>query len=177
MTRLKTGLKLLALGPLLLTASLFAVNCGGGNATNDSACSACSGCGGCGCGGGKIDGALVTQPEGFKPNAGDLDDAALLARGKELWKDDSIGKKGITCISCHPNATANFKSGFAEDYPHHVVMAEQKSGIKKLSAAEMVQFCMLAPMQGDTLKWESVDLAALTRAVIERQKEYREATK
>jgi hypothetical protein len=38
---------------------------------------------------------------------------------------------------------------FAEPYPHRVTMVEQMSGVPQVSAAEMVQFCMLQPMQAE----------------------------
>jgi len=54
---------------------------------------------------------------------------------------------------------------FAEPYPHRVMMVEQMSSVPQVSAAEMVQFCMLQPMQAEPFPWSSPKLAALAAFV------------
>jgi hypothetical protein len=53
-------------------------------------------------------------------------------------------------------------------------MVKQQSGASEVSAAEMVQFCMLQPMQAETFDWndkqEARKLAALAAYVEQVQK-------
>lgn len=179
MTGLLRGVRLTTLMLFALAAGLFGlVACSGGNAPgNSSVCG--GGCGGgCGgCGGGEVDAGKVTEPAGWKPNVAGMDDAALLQKGLELWKDKSLSKAGNTsCETCHGSATALFKESFAKPFPHEVEMAKQKSGKASVSAAEMVQFCMVVPMGAERLNWDDARLAALARAVTEKQQEYKQAT-
>jgi cytochrome c len=90
--------------------------------------------------------------------------AALLARGEKLWSDSSLSSNGAACATCHQGG-AQFQASFAQPYPHPVAMVKQMSGVPAVNAAEMVQFCMLQPMQAEPLPWGSVELAALTAYV------------
>jgi hypothetical protein len=56
-------------------------------------------------------------------------------------------------------------ASFAEPYPHTVAMAKERAGLEKVNAAEMVQLCMVIPMQAQPLDWNSVELAALSEYV------------
>ncbi|MBL1417091.1 MAG: hypothetical protein COB27_009460, partial [Moritella sp.] len=51
---------------------------------------------------------------------------------------------------------------FKQPYPHLVAMAEDMSGLTSIDAEQMVQFCMLQPMQAEMFAWDSKELAALT---------------
>jgi hypothetical protein len=44
-------------------------------------------------------------------------------------------------------------------------MPLQQAGVDSVNAAEMVQFCMLVPMQAEPLAWNSSELASLTAYV------------
>jgi hypothetical protein len=48
-------------------------------------------------------------------------------------------------------------------------MAKSKAGLEQVNAAEMVQLCMVVPMQAEPLDWQSEELAALT-AYVEQQR-------
>lgn len=85
----------------------------------------------------------------------------LLSYGEQLWKDPRIGNSGLACETCHTGGAA-FNPSFKQPYPHHVVMVEEQSGIMSVTAEQMVQFCMLKPMQADIFAWDSKELAALT---------------
>ena len=54
-------------------------------------------------------------------------------------------------------------------YPHRVAMAEQRAGVKEVTADEMVQFCMIVPMQAKPLGWSSRELAALSAYTVALQ--------
>jgi hypothetical protein len=68
---------------------------------------------------------------------------------------------------------ASLNPSFAEPYPHRVAMPSQMAGVGKISADEMVQFCLLVPMQSKTLPWNSTQLAALTAYTHELQKGFK----
>jgi hypothetical protein len=44
-------------------------------------------------------------------------------------------------------------------------MAKQRAGLDEVTAAEMVQLCMVIPMGAQPLVWNSVELAALAAYV------------
>ncbi len=92
--------------------------------------------------------------------------AQLVARGGELWDDMSLsGSGGVACSSCHVNNYGQMQASFAEPYPHQVAMAKQRAGLDEVTAAEMVQLCMVIPMGAQPLVWNSVELAALAAYV------------
>ena len=98
-------------------------------------------------------------------------DPALVTRGKRLWNDPSLGNSGLSCSSCHAG-NASLNPGFAKPYPHPVQMPKQMAGVEQVHADEMVQFCMVVPMQAKPLPWGSRDLAALTAYTLEVQKSF-----
>jgi cytochrome c len=54
---------------------------------------------------------------------------------------------------------------FARPYPHRVAMPHEQAGVDQVNAAEMVNFCMIVPMNDEPLPWDSIELAALTAYV------------
>lgn len=124
------------------------------------------------CGGGRVDPKLVMQPAGTSLYPGDR--LQLLAEGERLWNDKKLGNSGLACGICHAN-NGNLNKSFLKPYPHHVAMADQRAGLKQVNAAEMVQFCMIVPMQGKPLDWSSRELAALTAYTEEVQKKFKVA--
>ncbi len=153
--------------------------CGGSAAANPcgNPCGAnpCGGnpCGGNPCGGGGgIPVAKITQPAGTTLNTGGLNEADLLAKGEKLWNDKSLSGSGsLACATCHKNMMM-FNPTFKAGYPHAVNMVKAKAGKDGVNAAEMVQFCMLAPMKSKVFAWDSVDLAALAAKVTQEQKAF-----
>jgi cytochrome c len=107
---------------------------------------------------GSVDATLVTRPAGSTAFQGDR--AELVVAGEALWNDDSLGEAGVSCSSCHVGG-AQFKDTFKEPYPHRVAMADNMSGLASIDAEQMVQFCMIVPMKGEPLAWDSRELAAL----------------
>ncbi len=110
------------------------------------------------CGGGKVDAKMVQRPAGSSMYPGDK--MQLVAEGKRLWQDKSLGTSGLACGTCHVK-NGNFNKTFLKPYPHYAAMPHQQAGIKQVSADEMVQFCMIVPMAGKPLDWGSRELAAL----------------
>ena len=169
------ALRRLWLMPVAAMASVAA--CGGGNAASqdDAAANPCAAnpcavdavnpCAANPCAaGGTIDASLVTQGD-RDLDAHGMSEADLIARGGELWADKSLSGNGTTsCSTCHMNY-GMLNASFAEPYPHPVKMATERAGLDDVTAAEMVQLCMVIPMAAEPLAWESVELAALSAYV------------
>lgn len=148
------------------TALFILAGCGGSQDTAaDNPC-ADNPCAANPCGGGtSVDPALVTQGDRALNPAGNSQ-AQLVAMGEELWGDASLSSAGSTaCSTCHVGTYALMKPTFANAYPHPVGMAKDQAGLDEVTAAEMVQLCMVVPMQTEPLEWNSVELAALTAYV------------
>jgi cytochrome c peroxidase len=122
-------------------------------------CNPCAGKNPCGAAGAAVNPCRFKQPKSSKMGGGD--EAALLERGEALWKDTSLSSNGVACATCHAQG-ASFMPTFSKPYPHSVAMVKQMSGVDAVNASEMVQFCMLQPMQAEPLPWNSPKLAALT---------------
>ncbi|WP_200339138.1 c-type cytochrome [Rhodovibrio sodomensis] len=97
----------------------------------------------------------------------------LVAKGEALFNDPSIGESGLSCATCHQDF-GQYKETFKKPYPHFVNMANAKAGLDKVNAAEMVQLCMVVPMQTDPLPWQSESLAALAAYVQDERKRFAE---
>ncbi len=110
-----------------------------------------------------IDPALITREAGKEPYQAPREE--LVRAGGELWKDPSLGNSGLSCNNCHM-MNAQFKESFKQPYPHEVAMVNNMAGdVGPITAAQMVQFCMMAPMETEPLPWDSKELAALAAYV------------
>ncbi len=118
---------------------------------------------------GSVDPALVQRPDGTAAFEGDA--VELAAAGEELWNDTSLGTAGVSCATCHIGG-AQFKDTFKQPYPHRVAMAKSMSDLESINAEQMVQFCMIVPMKGEPLAWDSPELAALTAYVEVEQRNF-----
>lgn len=124
----------------------------------------------CAAGKADIDRKLIVRPKGTKLAAGDT--AALVKRGEALFKDTKLSSNGASCQSCHAN-NAFFQPTFSQAYPHPVAMAKERAGLAKIDLDEMIQLCMVIPMEAKPLPWGSAELAALVAYNRELQKAYR----
>ncbi len=134
-------------------------------------CAAKKGCNPCNpCGGAKVKASAFKRPCGVAaPSRARL--AGLEKEGERLWKDTSLSSNGLSCNTCH-TGMGSLNASFAQPYPHRVAMPQQMAGVEAVDADEMVQFCMLVPMQAKALPWESRDLAALTAYTLKLQKSF-----
>ena len=118
----------------------------------------------------EVDPKLVLRPKGTKLAEGNQ--AQLIKQGEALFKDIKLSTNSMACQNCHTN-NDNFAPSFAKAYPHEVAMAKAKSGVAEVQLDEMIQLCMVVPMQAKPLRWDSRELAALTAYTGELQKEFR----
>ncbi len=94
--------------------------------------------------------------------------------GAKLWNDKSLSGAGTTsCATCHQGGTVMMNPTFEKPYPHPVQMASDRFGMEEVRTAEMVQMCMVVPMNAKPLKWNSVELAALTAHIEDLQSSYK----
>ncbi len=119
----------------------------------------CNPCGANPCAAAEVDPRLVVRPKGTMLHKGDT--ATLVREGKKLFMDKKLSTNGMACQSCHANLKA-FADTFAKPFPHKVDMAVDTSGINSVSLDEMIQFCMIVPMEAKPFPWDSRKLAALT---------------
>jgi cytochrome c len=78
----------------------------------------------------------------------------------------------LSCQTCHQGHAA-FNASFAKPYPHPVAMAQERAGLAKIDADEMVQICLVVPMAAKPLPWNSKELAGLTTYVKHVQKGFK----
>jgi len=73
-----------------------------------------------------------------------------------LWKDTSLGTAGVSCSTCHPNGAGLKKKPFPKyvKMPNDIVTMDQ-----------MINYCVLNPMKGKALAWNSQEMTALAAYV------------
>jgi hypothetical protein len=109
----------------------------------------------------------VTRPVSTKPFAGDAQ--KLLATGTARHGDTRLSSAGRSCNTCHAEADS-YNDTFKKPWPHFVASVKSKTGLDKITAEGMVQFCMISAMGVRPLPWDSETLAALTEFVLERHR-------
>ena len=80
------------------------------------------------------------------------DSATLLQMGEKLWSDTKLGKSGLACATCH----ADGKGLKTEPFPKYLEMPNDI-----LTLDQMINFCMVNPMKGTILEWNSLEMTAL----------------
>jgi len=105
------------------------------------------------------------NPCGMNPCAGDekknirsdkfKDFQEAANAGKKLWEDETLGKSGLACLSCHANYD-NLNLDKRQNYPHYVAMPDDV-----VTLDQMINYCMINPMQGEQLDANSKDMTAM----------------
>lgn len=78
--------------------------------------------------------------------------ASVVAEGRKLWTSADIGKNGVVCAQCHPNAA----NTHPETYPKF-----QKQLGKVANLWEMVNWCLRNPLEGDPLAADDPKMTAM----------------
>lgn len=108
----------------------------------------------------------VTRPQGTKSFSAER--AGLLASGTKSHGDTALSTvQGRSCNTCHVEADS-YNATFKKPWPHFVASVKTKTGLDRITAEGMVQFCMISAMNAKPLAWESETLAGLTAFVLER---------
>lgn len=93
--------------------------------------------------------------------------AESVENGKKLFNDKALGESGMTCNSCHmEGGTKDGKMGdksvpafdkLAAKYPKFFMMAN-----RVMTLDQVVNWCIMNPMQGKPLAWDDQKLTDLT---------------
>ena len=76
----------------------------------------------------------------------------VVQKGRELWTSPTLGKNGVACAQCHPNAA----NSHPETYPKF-----QKQIGKVITLPEMINWCIRNPLEGQPLPVDSPEMTAL----------------
>ena len=76
----------------------------------------------------------------------------VVKQGRALWTDPKMGKNGVVCAQCHPNAA----NTHPETYPKF-----QKQLGKVANLWEMVNWCLRNPLEGDPLTADDPKMTAM----------------
>jgi len=76
----------------------------------------------------------------------------VVKEGRGLWTDGKLGKNGVACAQCHPNAA----NTHPETYPKF-----QKQLGKVANLWEMVNWCLRNPLEGESLAADDPKMIAL----------------
>lgn len=76
----------------------------------------------------------------------------VVKEGRALWTSPEIGKNGVVCAQCHPNAA----NTHPETYPKF-----QKQLGKVANLWEMVNWCLRNPLEGDPLAADDPRMTAM----------------
>lgn len=76
----------------------------------------------------------------------------VVKEGRKLWTSPDIGKNGVVCAQCHPNAA----NTHPETYPKF-----QKQLGKVTNLWEMVNWCLRNPLEGDPLAADDPKMTAM----------------
>jgi hypothetical protein len=110
----------------------------------------------------------VTRPAKSVPFKSDP--TKLLDVGKTAHGATSLSPAGRSCNTCHLEANS-YNPTFNKPWPHFVGSVKSKTGLDRITAEGMVQFCMISAMATRPLAWDSEALAALTEFVLDRHRE------
>jgi cytochrome c len=76
----------------------------------------------------------------------------VVKEGRALWTNAELGKNGVVCAQCHPNAA----NTHPETYPKF-----QKQLGKVANLWEMVNWCLRNPLEGEPLKADDPRMTAM----------------
>ena len=77
---------------------------------------------------------------------------SAVERGRALWVSPELGSNGVACAQCHPNA--------ANTHPETYPKFQQQLG-KVVALREMINWCILNPLEGAPLALDDPDLIAI----------------
>ena len=77
---------------------------------------------------------------------------SVVMEGRNLWTSPELGTNGVACAQCHPNA--------ANTHPETYPKFQQQLG-KVIALRDMINWCILNPLEGEPLDLDSADMIAL----------------
>ena len=82
---------------------------------------------------------------------------SVVAKGRTMWVDPDLGTNGVACAQCHPNA--------ADTHPETYPKFQQQLG-RVIALREMINWCMMNPLEGAPLDHDDPDMVAIEAYVI-----------
>ena len=76
----------------------------------------------------------------------------VVTEGRSLWGSPDLGTNGVACGQCHPNAA----NTHPETYPKF-----QKQLGRVVALREMINWCIMNPLEGETLALDDRQMIAL----------------
>ena len=76
----------------------------------------------------------------------------VVEKGRALWVSADLGTNGVACAQCHPNA--------ADTHPETYPKFQQQLG-RVVALRDMINWCILNPLEGATLELDSADMVAM----------------
>jgi thiosulfate dehydrogenase len=76
----------------------------------------------------------------------------VVTEGRSLWGSPALGTNGVACGQCHPNAA----NTHPETYPKF-----QKQLGRVVAFREMINWCIMNPLEGETLALDDRQMIAL----------------
>ena len=77
---------------------------------------------------------------------------SVVETGRELWVSPDLGTNGVACAQCHPNA--------ANTHPETYPKFQQQLG-RVIALRDMINWCILNPMEGEPLALDDPRLVAI----------------
>ena len=77
---------------------------------------------------------------------------SVVKKGRELWVSAELGTNGVACAQCHPNA--------ADTHPETYPKFQQQLG-RVIALREMINWCLMNPLEGAPLELDDPDLVAI----------------
>lgn len=77
---------------------------------------------------------------------------SVVEKGRALWGSPELGTNGVACGQCHPNAA----NTHPETYPKF-----QKQLGKVITLREMINWCLLNPLEGQPLALDDPRMVAM----------------
>ena len=81
----------------------------------------------------------------------------VVKKGRALWTSGDLGTNGVACAQCHPNAA----NTHPETYPKF-----QKQLGRVVALREMINWCLLNPLEGKPLKLGDPKMIAIEAYVL-----------
>jgi thiosulfate dehydrogenase len=82
---------------------------------------------------------------------------SVVDKGRELWVSGELGTNGVACAQCHPNA--------ANTHPETYPKFQQQLG-KVIALRDMINWCLMNPLEGAPLQLDDPDLIAIEAYVM-----------
>ncbi|UCG53765.1 MAG: cytochrome C [Candidatus Latescibacterota bacterium] len=82
---------------------------------------------------------------------------SVVEKGRALWVSPELGTNGVACAQCHPNA--------ANTHPETYPKFQQQLG-RVIALRDMINWCILNPLEGAPLALDDPDMIALEAYVM-----------